>query len=167
MTDEAVKEVVVEGAGKAGKSAKVKKEKVYKEPRFSKKWTAETWAARLAEMTRPAVPEGWLGMAEIVSAAVAQDIKRSRICSAMGGDRCANAPWEPVFQVVYVGGRKYGSPEILTKGFALLKDPEFHKVERKGRAKKEKGEESAVGPDGKTPKIKRKLDPSAWNAKQD
>jgi hypothetical protein len=163
MSEQEVKEVVVEGAVKP---AKVKKEKVVKEPRFSKGWTAEKWAEKLASMTVAAVPEGYLGMADIVSKAVAAEIKRSRICSAMGGDRCANEPWAPVFQVVYVGGRKYASEKILTDGFALLNDPEFHKVERKGRAKKEKVE-AAVGPDGKKIKVKRSASVEAWNAASD
>ena len=120
------------------KPAKVKKEKVQKEPRFSSKWTPEKWAEHIASLTKPEVPEGYLGMAEIVKAARVAEIKTSRICAAMGGDRAANPPWEPLFQVVYVGGRKYGSPEILTKGFELLKNADYHKQERKGRPKLEK-----------------------------
>lgn len=117
-----------------------KESKTPKEPRFRKGLTQEAWATKLAGMTRDAVPEGWLGMAEIVKQAVAAGIKKSRICSAMGGDRGMSEPWDAVFQVVYVGGRKFGSPDILTKGFSLLQDAEYHKAVRKGRPKKEKVE---------------------------
>lgn len=130
MTEEAVEKVE--------QPKKEKKEKVPKEPRLSKKWTKESWGEHLSGLQKDVVPEGWLNMAEIVKKAVEEGITRSRICSAMGGDRVGSAPWHPVFEVVYVGGRKFGSPEILTTGFALLKDPEFHKTERKGRPRKEK-----------------------------
>lgn len=144
----------------------VKKEKVVKvpkEPRLSNKWTTETWAAHLAAHSVNAVPDGYLVMSEIVKKAVELGVKKSRICTAMGGDRAANAPWAPVFQVVYVGGRKYGSPKILTDGIALLNDPEFHKVERKGRPKKEKieGEQG-----GKKLKLKKAVtEDKVWIAK--
>jgi len=129
----------------------VVKVKVAKEPRFAKKWTPEKWQEHLKSLQKDAVPEGWLGMADIVKLAKEAGIKTSRICSAMGGDRAGGEVWDPVFQIFYVGGRKYGSPEILTKGFELLKDPEFHKQERKGRPKKEKIE-GEVG--GKKVKVK-------------
>jgi len=121
-----------------------KKEKVLKEkpapkpPRFSAQWNAETWSKRLAELTRTAVPEGWLNMAEIVKQARDKGIKVSRICSAMGGDRCADEPWDTLFQVVYVGGRKYGSPEILNRGFTLLLDPAYHVTARISKPKTDK-----------------------------
>jgi len=150
----------------AEKAVKVKKEKVVKEPvepRFSKKWTAETWAAHVATMTQPSVPEGYLNMAVIVKQAVAAGIKKSRICSAMGGDR-AEKPWEPIFQVVYVGGRKYGSPAILDEGFMKLLDPEYHKTVRPGRVAKPKAE----GEEGKGKvKIKKVANAdAAWVAKE-
>lgn len=129
---------------------KVKKEP--KEPRFRKGLTADVWKEKLASMTVDKVPEGWLGMSEIVKEARKQDIKVSRICSAMGGDRGMGEPWDPIFRVVYVGGRKFGSQEILTKGFALLKDENFHKIVRKGRPKKEKIE--GVGEAGKKISVK-------------
>lgn len=117
---------------------KVKVPKVAKEPRFRKGLNAEQWATKLASMTKTDLPEGYLGMAEIVKAARGENIKTSRICTAMGGDRGMSEPWDPIFQVTYVGGRKFGSPDILTKGFALLKDPEYHKAVHKGRPHKEK-----------------------------
>ena len=129
---------------------KVKKEP--KEPRFRKGLTADEWKEKLAALTVDKVPEGWLGMSEIVKAARAEEIKVSRICTAMGGDRGMGEFWDPIFRIVYVGGRKYGSPEILTKGFQLLKDPEYHKVARKGRPKKEKIE--GVGAGGKKVTVK-------------
>ena len=144
------------------KAPKVKEPKAIKPkaepkpPRLSATWTEEKWAAKLATMTVPSKPEDWLIMSEIVKQAVAQDIKRSRICTAMGGDRCANEVWDPIFEVKYVGGRKYGSPEILTKGFALLKDPEFHKPARRGKVKKEgaEGETKAATPSAAPAKLK-------------
>jgi len=132
-----------------------------KPPRFSKNWDEEKWAKKLAGMTVDKVPDGWINMAEIVKAAVSAGIKRSRICTAMGGDRCASEPWDPIFQVKYVGGRKYGSPEILTKGFTLLADAEYHKPARRGRVKKE-------GADAEKGKVKAKVpNPTlAWGAKE-
>lgn len=155
MTEQVLTEVV-----------KVKKEKVVKEPkepRLSKKWTKETWEAHVAAISVPAVPEGHLIMSEIVKQAIDAGIKKSRICTAMGGDRAANLPWEPFFAVVYVGGRKYGSTEIITRGFPLLLDPEYHKTVRKGRAKKEKIE-GEVG--GKKLKLKKAVtNDGVWIAK--
>lgn len=115
---------------------KVKKEE--KEPRFRKGLTAEQWNERLAALSKPSIPDGYVIMSEIVKAAKAEGIKVSRICSAMGGDRAMGEPWDPIFQVVYVGGRKYASSEILQRGFQLLQDPEYHKTVRKGRPKKER-----------------------------
>ncbi len=131
------------------KAVKVPKEP--KEPRLRKGLTQENWQEKLAAMTVKEVPEGFLGMSEIVSKARDAGIKVSRICSAMGGDRGMNEPWDPVFKIVYVGGRKYGSSEILTKGFQLLLDPEYHKAIHVGRPKVNKEEKNkaaaeAVGP---------------------
>lgn len=124
----------------------VKVPKTPREPRFRKGLTAQEWTEKLASMTVKEIPEGWLGMAQIVKAAREQNpaIPTSRICTAMGGDRGMGEPWDDVFRVVYVGGRKYGSPEILTKGFALLQDPEYHKAVRKGRKPAEKDENGKV-----------------------
>jgi hypothetical protein len=116
----------------------VKLPKTPKEPRFRKGLNAEQWAAKLASMTVAEVPAGFVGMAVIVKAARDAGIKVSRICTAMGGDRSIGEAWDPIFQVVYVGGRKFASEKILTDGFALLNDPEYHKAAHKGRAKKEK-----------------------------
>jgi len=153
--------VSVEPVEKTKKVKQVKEPKPPAEPRLGKKWTAEAWTAKIAEMTVQQVPVGWLNMAQIVKKAVENDIGRSRICAAMGGDRCASEPWDEVFKVVYVGGRKYGSPEILTRGFELLKDPEYHKPARRGRTKKEKseGDGSATAP--ATPAAPKKLKVSA------
>jgi hypothetical protein len=128
----------------------VKLPKTPKEPRFRKGLTQEAWQAKLASITVAEIPAGWVGMAEICKAARDQNppIKISRVCTAMGGDRALGEPWDPIFQVKYVGGRKYGSPEILTKGFALLQDPEYHKAIHKGRKPAEKDA------DGKVIKVK-------------
>lgn len=143
MSEEVVKTEVV-------KKEKVKKEP--KEPRLRKGITADQWKQRLQELTVEKVPDGWIGMSEIVKEAQKAEIKVSRICTAMGGDRGLGEFWDDVFKIVYVGGRKYGSAEILTKGFALLMDPEFHKVTRKGRPQKEKIE--GVGNGGKKISVK-------------
>jgi hypothetical protein len=139
-----------------------------KPPRLSKGWTPETWAVKLAEMTVPAIPEGWLGMADIVDKAVDAGIKASRICTAMGGDRCAGPIWDPIFKVVYVGGRKYASPEILTAGFKLLLDPEYHKIVRVGRPKKAVDPATIDPATGKKLKVKAQIDPNksaVWTPK--
>ena len=144
------------------KVVKVKVAKPPKEakpPRLSKAWDEEKWKARLAELTVPTVPEGWMGMADVCKKMTDMEIKTSRVVSACGGDRCKDEPWNPVFQVRYVGGRKYLSPKILTDGAALLKDPAFHPILRVGRKK-------AVNPDGtpKEPKpakvVKVQMDPN-------
>jgi hypothetical protein len=128
------------------KVVKVKVAKPPKEakpPRLGKGWTEEKWKARLAELTVPAIPEGWLNMADVCKKFNDAGVKISRVVSASGGDRCANEPWDAVFQVKYVGGRKYQSPDVLVKGMALLNDPTFHPVVRIGRKK-------ATNPDGTT-----------------
>ncbi|HKZ43349.1 MAG TPA: hypothetical protein VJ044_20490 [Candidatus Hodarchaeales archaeon] len=172
MTDELVKAPVAEKKVKAPKEPKAPK--APKATRFTNGWTAETWAEKLASMSVPTVPDGYLIMSEIVKKAQEAGIKTGRICMAMGGDRCAKEPWAPVFQVVYVGGRKYGSPEILTRGFELLADPEFHKPARRGKSKKE-GEPSAESADGgetsaPVQPVKLKVTPpgsTSWNDKKD
>lgn len=136
--------VVAQDAPKVVKVKVVKPPKEAKPPRLSKNWTEEKWQARLAELTVPAVPEGWLGMADVCKKMTDMEIKTSRVVSACGGDRCKDTPWAPVFQVRYVGGRKFLAPEILTVGAALLKDSTFHPIVRIGRKK-------ATNPDG-TPK---------------
>jgi hypothetical protein len=163
MSDEPKQEAKKEP--KAPKAPKAPKEP--KEPRFSAQWTSETWAKHLESMSVPAAPEGWLAMSEIVTAAVKAGIKRSRICSAMGGDRGKDAAWAPVFSVVYVGGRKYGSPDILTEGFELLLNDNYHKVPRKAKEKKE----PVAGEAAPAKKVKVKVapaakDPEPWVAKE-
>ena len=116
-----------------GQEVEKKLPKEPKEPRLRKGLSVDNWSEKLAAMTVSEVPAGWLPMSKIVSEAKEVGIKVSRICTAMGGDRGLKEPWDPVFKIVYVGGRKFGSPEILTKGFDLLKDPEYHKSEHKGR----------------------------------
>jgi hypothetical protein len=86
----------------------------------------------------------------------------------MGGDRAMNEAWDPIFQVTYVGGRKYGSPAILTKGFDLLKDAEYHKTVRKGRAPKLDADGKPIPPKEKAPKVPVKVSAEAakpWVAK--
>jgi hypothetical protein len=90
-------------------------------------------------------------MSEIVSKARDAGIKVSRICTAMGGDRGLSEPWDPIFQVKYVGGRKYGSPAILTEGFQKLLDPEFHKAVHAGRPKVDKAAKAEAAVDANAP----------------
>jgi len=170
MSDQlAQPEVPAVKAPKAPKTPKPKAEP--KEPRLGKKWTPETWAAKLAAVSVPAIPEGYLNMAEIVKKARDLGIKTSRICTAMGGDRMSNPVWEPFFEPVYVGGRKYGSPEILDKGFQLLLDPEYHKPARRGKAAKEPELNDDGTPKAPVAKVSKKAkiaaptgDQSAWKA---
>lgn len=176
MSEEAklVEQTEVEVNVKAPKGTKAPKEpkaprepkepKEPKAPRLSARWTNERWEERLATLTVEEVPDGWLPMSEIVKKATAAGIKISRICSAMGGDRAFSEPWDPIFKVVYVKGRKYGSPLILDRGFELLLDPEYHKTRR---AKKEKAETSGNPEGGEKTPVKIKVSPPAatWVAK--
>jgi hypothetical protein len=140
-----------------GKEAKVKVPKEPKEPRLRKGLTQDQWKEKLSSMTVDTVPEGWLGMSEIVSKAREAGIKVSRICSAMGGDRGMGVAWDPIFAIVYVGGRKYGSPEILTKGFQMLLDPEYHKAVHAGRPKVDKAAKTEAQVEANAPSVKVKV----------
>lgn len=139
MTDQEVKTEATEEA-KEPKVKKVREPKPKAPPkptRFAKGWTQENWDKHLATMTATAVPEGWISMAVVCKAAISEGIKTSRIVAACGGDRAGDDIWDPVFEVKYVGSRKFLSPESMTKGFALLKDPLYHPA-HKGRIAKPK-----------------------------
>ena len=123
---------------KAGKEKKVRVAKPKAEPkpiRFGNGWDAEKWAKHLTEVSVAAIPEGWLGMAKVCDLAVEAGIKRTRIVTACGGDRAGEGIWNPCFEVKYVGGRKFLAPEVVTVGFPLLLNPEFHATKR-GRVAK-------------------------------
>lgn len=135
-----------------------------KPPRFSKGWTVESWQKHLASMTRAAVPEGWLNMAVVCKKANEVGIKTSRLVAACGGDRAGDDLWNPVFEVVYVGGRKFLSPDVLTEGFKMLQDPLYHPA-HKGRIAKPKD------PNAEPKKVKKikgapEGQPEPWVAKE-
>lgn len=141
---------------------KVKKVKVAaepKEPRFRKGLNSAEYTLKLAAMTQPVVPEGYIGMSELCKKGNELGIKTSRIVTAMGGDRADKEPWETGFQVVYVGGRKFGSPWILDAGFLKLLDPEYHKTVRAGRVAKPKAEGAVAG---KKIKVKVATEAKPW-----
>lgn len=72
-------------------------------------------------------PENWVRMSKVCEAAVKEGLTISAVVNAAGGDAAVKPVMDPVFQVVYVGRAKYMNPDVLTKGFALLK---AHKAEK-------------------------------------
>jgi len=72
--------------------------------------------ARQAEVA----PEGWIGMSVVCREFRDAGIPISKVVTAAGGDACTKPTLDPVFDVVYVGRRKYMHPEVLTKGMKLL-----------------------------------------------
>jgi hypothetical protein len=67
------------------------------------------------------VPNGYIRMSEVCRQAVEQGLKISQIVNASGGDACTKPVLDPVFKVVYNGKKKFMNPDVMTKGFALLK----------------------------------------------
>lgn len=84
------------------------------------------FAKELAE-----APKGYLRMSEVCRKAVNAGLKISAVVNAAGGDACTKPTIDPVFDIVYVGKGKYMNPEVLTKGFALLKKAAESKLEVK------------------------------------
>ena len=105
--------------------------------KLPKNWTEEQYEKHLASLSMDKVPEGYLPMAEVCRKAREAGLKVSRLVTACGGDRAVVEIPDPVFKPVYVGGRKYLNPAVLTKGFELLKDESFNRKARKPREKKE------------------------------
>ena len=66
-------------------------------------------------------PDGWLRMSKVCDAAEKVGLSRGSIVTAAGGDAVTKPLLDPIFTVVYVGRAKYMNPEVLVKGFALLK----------------------------------------------
>jgi hypothetical protein len=66
-------------------------------------------------------PEGWLKMSDVCRLAEEKGLKTSQIVNASGGDACTKPILDPVFKVAYMGKRKYMNPDVITKGFQLLK----------------------------------------------
>lgn len=83
---------------------------------------------------REAVPENWVRMSKVCDAAVEQGLTINQIVKASGGDAATKPVLDPIFKVVYVGRGKWMNPEVLTKGFALLKQ---HNAELGDGKKKE------------------------------
>jgi hypothetical protein len=59
-------------------------------------------------------------MSKVCRALEALGFTTKEIVDACGGDACTDPILAPVFQVVYVGRRKFLAPEVLTDGPALL-----------------------------------------------
>jgi hypothetical protein len=66
-------------------------------------------------------PQGWLRMSLVCRKARAQDIRISAVVNAAGGDACTKPLLDPLFEVTYVGAAKFMHPDVVTKGFAMLK----------------------------------------------
>jgi hypothetical protein len=147
---------------------KVKKVRVPKPPaepkplKFRKGLDGAAWLAKLASMTVAAIPEGYLGMADVCKKANEAGIKTSRLVTAAGGDRADKEPFDPVFQVVYVGHRKFMNPAVLDEGFMKLLDPEYHKTVRVGRVAKPKAEGAVDAAGKKIKKIKVAAEAKPW-----
>ena len=134
MTDQKVEEKAV---------VKIKKVSNRRKYRIDS-WTDEQVAARLKELQVPSVPEGWLKFSEVGAILREQKLPVSALVKASGGDRGMNPPLDPAFAIVYVGKTRYITPDVLTKGLALLRDPNFARTPHKPRVKKEKIETGPV-----------------------
>lgn len=67
------------------------------------------------------VPEGYVRMSEVCTAAKKAGLTINQVVIATGGDAATKPPLDPIFEVVYVGRRKWLHPDVLTKGFDLLR----------------------------------------------
>jgi uncharacterized protein YdbL (DUF1318 family) len=98
---------------------------------------------RIAANTAEVVPEGFIRMSKVCEAANKEGITTSALVNATGGDAATKPVMDPVFTVTYVGRGKWLNPDVLTKGFALLKAHQLEKAETKAKvpAVVEAGEE--------------------------
>lgn len=69
----------------------------------------------------PVAPDNWVRMSEVCRKAEEQGLKTSQVVRASGGDACTLPILDPVFKVAYVGKRKFMNPDVMTRGFAMLK----------------------------------------------
>jgi hypothetical protein len=85
--------------------------------------TCKAHAGKLRQSARELdkVPEGWVRMSKVCRAADDAGIGTRAVVKASGGDAAVGPLLDPIFQVVYVGRGKFMNPEVLTKGFELLK----------------------------------------------
>lgn len=92
--------------------------------------TCQDHAGKLRQFAKIAekAPEGWLRMSKVCEAAVAEGLTISSVVNAAGGDAVTKPLLDPVFEVVYVGRGKFMNPEVLTKGFALLREHQAQKA---------------------------------------
>jgi hypothetical protein len=89
----------------------------------------------------PVAPENWIKMSDVCRAAEEQGLKTSQVVRASGGDACTLPIMDPVFKVAYVGKRKYMNPDVMTKGFAMLK---AHQAEKPVRPVTASAEEASA-----------------------
>lgn len=84
-------------------------------------WTQEAVTARLGELTRTEVPEGWIKLADVHRALVVAQIPVARMVRAVGGDRGMKPALSPMYSPIYVGRTRYLPPESISpEGFAFL-----------------------------------------------
>jgi hypothetical protein len=84
--------------------------------------TEETLMAHRATMTLPAVPEGYISVADLHRICQKHGIPVHRMVMAIGGDRSLNAPLAAEFTPVFVKGRRYVPGESASKeGLAMLR----------------------------------------------
>jgi hypothetical protein len=110
----------------------------------AKGWTKESVAAKMADLKKTEVPEGWIKLAAVADRCRAEEIPVSRLVRAVGGDRGMEDPIKPMFQVIYVGRARYLSPETISpEGLAILAqrnlgEPVPEKPKKEPKPKKEK-----------------------------
>ena len=81
-----------------------------------------------------AIPQGFLLMSDVCRKANTVGISTSRVVKACGGDACTEPVLDKVFEVTYVKSRKYLHPDVISKGFALLKKAAEEKPAQKEKA---------------------------------
>jgi hypothetical protein len=110
----------------------------------AKGWTKEVVAAKMAELKKTEVPEGWIKLAAVADRLRTENIPVSRLVRAVGGDRGMEDPISPAFQVIYVGRARYLSPEVISpEGLTILAqkslgEPKPEKPVKEPKPKKEK-----------------------------
>jgi len=99
---------------------------------------------RISAEEVPVAPDNWLKMSDVCRAAEEQGLKTSQVVRASGGDACTGEILDPVFKVAYVGKRKFMNPEVMTKGFAMLKAHQAEKSVRPVTISAKASEVSAI-----------------------
>ena len=104
-------------------------------------WTEELVAEQYKKLQVTEIPvtedkRPWVQLTELDDTCKIHGVSISKMVKAIGGDRGMNPPLDPLFQVVYLGKRRFVHPDTMTLGLEKLKDPNFAATARKPRESK-------------------------------